>query len=75
MDRAIVTALLEDFGVVTNDVSNVIDQFKLQSEKAASRIKSLCVQRNYIIPKIPILNFNGQKCQTLKLAKLGIGKS
>ena len=48
----IATAILEDFGIVTkDDVSNVVDQYKLRRE-AGSRINSLSVQRNGILRKI-----------------------
>jgi hypothetical protein len=69
---AIATAVLEDFGIVTkDDRSNVIDQYKLRRERAASRTRSLSVQRNDIIPDIQTLYFDGRRDKTLKLEKKG----
>ena len=60
--------MLEDFGIVTqDDPSNVIDQYKVRRERAASRVN--VSDEGNADHDIQTLYFDGRKDKTFKLAK------
>ena len=68
---AIATAVMEDFRIVTkDDPSNVIDQYKVRRERAASRVN--VSDEGNAAHGIQTLYFDGRKDKTFKLVKKGL---